>query len=280
MGFFDGALGAAASIFGGIMGAESQSSTNAMTEEMFNKNLDFQREMRDTQYQAAVKDMSAAGLNPMLAYKNGGNTASGGSGIPQLTAPYGAGMQSAVNSAVVAKTYADAEAAKATAANQKAQADVTASLGAIKAQAEIENLKSSATSSLSSADVNRKTLDVMNYQMDKLFSETSLNMSQQDLVRKQAANAILTGKNIEANTGNLEVDSALKKVQSLYWQTQADLNKQQINFNVLDLPHRISESNFWSSKYGMELAPYVNSASKAGLIDIPKAEVLRGYHSK
>lgn len=34
----------------------------------------FQREMRDTQYQAAMADMRKAGLNPILAYSQGGSS--------------------------------------------------------------------------------------------------------------------------------------------------------------------------------------------------------------
>lgn len=37
----------------------------------------FQREMRDTQYQAAMKDMRKAGLNPILAAKVGGSQSGG-----------------------------------------------------------------------------------------------------------------------------------------------------------------------------------------------------------
>ena len=49
-----------------------QSSANAFNAEEAEKNRQRQEMMRATQYQTAVKDMQAAGLNPMLAYQNGG----------------------------------------------------------------------------------------------------------------------------------------------------------------------------------------------------------------
>lgn len=269
MGFFD-FVNPVATVFSGLIGAESASDTNAQS-------LEAQRELRDTQYQSAVKDMEKAGLNPMLATKLGGNMASS---VPQLTPPASAGIQSALSSASVAKTYADAEAAKATAANQKAQADVTGALGALKVQAEIDNLSSSSQSQLSQADVSRKTLDLMELQMDKIAADTQLSNMEFHKVQQEVNNAVLTGQQIIANTGNIKVDTALKQASIALREAEAQVKRQEINFNMLDLPRRQSESSFWSSKYGVELAPYVNSASKAGLIDIPKAEVLRGYHSK
>lgn len=91
------ALGAAA--IGGGLSYMGQSSANDTNRDIANQNTqfnaaeaqktrDWQEMMSNSSYQRAVKDMQAAGLNPMLAYSQGGaSTPSGATGYAVQAAP-------------------------------------------------------------------------------------------------------------------------------------------------------------------------------------------------
>lgn len=136
-------IGAAGSILGGGIGAFGGMSNNAANNanswamanfnaQQAQQNRDWQERMSNTAYQRATADMRAAGINPVLAYKQGGSTTPSGSTASGSAAHTENAMEAlghGVSSASQLGTrMAELEQTKATTSNLETQAALNSQL--------------------------------------------------------------------------------------------------------------------------------------------------------
>ena len=117
-----GAAKAFGPMVGGALGFMGSEDTNQANSAQSQAQMDFQREMSNTAYQRAVVDMKAAGLNPMLAYSQGGASSPGGAQATMQNSA-AAGAAGAQAAASVDLTKATTEKTRAETVNTTAEAE-------------------------------------------------------------------------------------------------------------------------------------------------------------
>lgn len=195
----------------------------------------FSAEQFASRYQTTVKDMQAAGLNPMLAYSQGGgspptSSAASSSGYADIGSNIN---QSRINSAQIALLEANAQKAKAETANVEADTQVKLQQPAVQA-AQVSQLGASAAQSQATSDQIRQNLTAWEVTYSKLQAERDQAYQRLQTMGYENASARAQAQ-VDVNSVNSRIDALKASASNL---------KSQAVITGLDVPRALNEAAF------------------------------------
>ncbi|UQT28873.1 DNA pilot protein [Microvirus AZ-2020] len=242
-----------ASAYAGYKGAQEANETNVeqaainrdFNREEAQKTRDFQERMRATQYQTATKDMLAAGINPMVAYTQGGaGTPSGAtasnSSLPQIANKASAALANSTATATVQNILAQTDKTKADADVSRAMAD--------KVRAET-NLTTSSTGKVQQETINlREQIAEIQARIKLLKQNTASDVQREGLLAAEAGLTAMQQRVEERRMGLVEAQTQLTKIQT-------DLAR----YEIAGARNKsASDETFW----GRNIRPYIQDAGR------------------
>lgn len=226
---------------------EQGSITRAFNASEAEKTRLFSQRMASTQYQRAMGDLRKAGLNPMLAYSQGG--------APMPAAPAATGSNVHGAAASSSPVSAPGGYPKANIAQQGlAGAAAAASLANIAADTllkrEQANKEAATASSLAQGETeSRQRIMKMNEEIATMRSEQATNLWRQAVMEAQKALMVMETKVQEGHITGVEAQTALTKVQTLLHQ--------------LELPAAKNAAHAEESWWMENVKPYLKSVQDA-----------------
>ncbi|AXH73751.1 MAG: DNA pilot protein [Microviridae sp.] len=196
-----GALTTGASLFGG-------SSANAMNRREAQKSRDFTERMSSTAHQREVKDLRAAGLNPILSATGGSGSSTPSGATAQQSDAVTPAVTSGVNSAIsIIRTLAEANKTMAeTQTELKRPSNIEASTS---------NLGSATALNRTSAELKDLEKISVALQPQYIKSQTEASTSAASLNRANVSKAKQETENLKTEKLRIEADTALKNASTL-----------------------------------------------------------------
>lgn len=236
-----GIVGAGLGFAGGLL-------SNQASARSIDKQMRFQERMSSTAYQRAVADMRAAGLNPALAYHQGGASSPGGGSYDAQNVGEAAargGSSAASAAALAASTRADVELKLATASRTQAEARQIGLESALRVQELEQNV--ALTTAKGAREHHEATLAGLNV---KLFQDTLDAQIETGKLSPQLARAQLLRFKAEVNKLSAEQQRVLAETLLLQ----------------LDVPKARNLAEAEATGFKRKISPFIGDAK--GIMDI------------
>jgi len=263
MGLFDGILTAAAGpLVAGLFGGIGQRETNIEQTERAREQMNFQREMSSTAYQRAVSDMKAAGLNPMLAYQQGGASSQPGA-MPIIGNVGAAAVQGAIGVAQRQSIENQSKLLEAQAANTEKDTELKAAqmIQQLASAGQLDAVRDNIRQDMMSFEDRWKNIRADFYKIvaetDKAAAQTMEAWERSKLAHAQTGKVpheiALIQSQIALQQGELHQKMPAEIQKLLALAAQAKQNAQLLGLKV---PEGLQEAAFWASPAGRSAVSY------------------------